>query len=428
MEKSHEQIAKELCSALTLDYAGRNTNIGADGNFDLTFHADVDRMINHPVVAEALRVNESGLASAQFEVIKASNSEVEKWAQENLTRFWENDLHTAQLSYRQGWIGGELLYQEQGGQLNQVGIKPFHPLDVVPLRFQQQYAGIRVRNLREKHQATLKCGGRWPGRAFWHGHDITFNRFYGNSLLRPSHRDWQRLAERQGVEPSLDKNITRYAMAGPKCRYDERAVITRNGDGTLNHDANKDKWRRLMEDVEAGMAILLSSARHPDTKEYTEDFEWPEAVLNAAPILEVIKHYESRICYGIGTPRELMESVETGGWAGRNITMETFLATQQRYGRQIGSTWFEQIGLPLAKFHFGPDVHFTIKLVPLNKSRMADANNEQQPGQQPIGNSPQPNAGRNFSLPQRQTPQARLMSAWQGVQRRIKTSPLIDAA
>lgn len=436
--QSQEKLAKQLSEPMTLDYGGRNTTISPEGTYDVTFYADVDRMVNHAVVAEALRINESGISGAEFELVAASDSKVGDWALKALSHYWENDLHTAQLSYRHGYLGCEILYAEEGDTLAQIGLKPFHPADATPLRTaQQQYAGIRVKNLKEKGHATLRAGGRWPNRAFWHCHDGTFTRFFGNSVLMPAHRDWQRLAERQGVEQNMDRAVTRYAVPGPKCRYTERASITRGADGVLNYEANKEKWRRMLHDWDSGMAILLSSERDPNTKEYTEDVEWPETVLNIDPLISFADKLESRICYGIGTPRELMESVETGGWAGRNVTMETFLSTQQRYGRQLLKSWYTQIALPLARFLFGPSVHFAIKMKKLNESR-AQANTgegpQQDPNLRPVGNSPKPEPSA-YSLPGRNTmpagqqpprpSQARLLSAWDSVQRRLARGPIL---
>lgn len=424
MEKSQEQVAAELTEPQTLDYKGRTTNVNGDGELDVTFQADVDRMLNHPVVAEAVRVNESGLASAEFEILDASNSEVGNWAAKALAKFWENDLHTVQLSYRPGWVGAEILYREEGAELTQCGLKPFHPADVRPLKWGEDYAGVRVRQLREKGETDLRCAGRWPGRAFWHGHDCTYLRFYGNSMLRAAHRDWQRLAEQRGTEEMMDIAITRTGVPGPEYRYDDEAQIVRNADGSLSYDKAREKARQVIEQCLSGMAMILSSKRDKDGN-YKEELKWPTTVLNLDPMLSLVKHYESRICYAIGTPRELMESVETGGWAGRNITMETFLATQQRYGRLIANSWFQQIGLPLCQFHHGPEAYFSLRMIPLNKSRQDQAGGEPGPNrgpmgqQQPIGNAPPPN--RAYGLPERG--QARLMST-SPPSRRIKTSPI----
>lgn len=434
MEKSQEQIAAELCQALTLDYRGRGAATDPEGGLDWRYDTDVDKMTRHPVVAEALRIQEAGIASADFKCPDASSSEVGVWALKSLKHFWENDLYKVQLAYRRGWIGGEIIYTERGGMLDQVGLRVFHHADTRPVLFKSEYAGFRIKRLKEQGQKILRAPDRHPGKAFWHGHDITTERFYGNGLLMAAHRDWQRLAERQGTEPILDLAITRTALMGPKIRFDENSPAVRETDGSLSYTKAREWGRQVAEDVQAGMAFIAPSSTD-DKGKYLYDLEYPERTLDTAPLLEVIKHYEGRICYAIGTPRELMESTENkGGYAGRDITMETFLSTQQRYARQICTSWVEQIGMPLCKFHFGPDAFFSLELVPLNETRAKQQGSQPgqpgqpqpgQPGQKPIGNAPPPST--TYSIPGQQPQQAKLLSADRFYERKIKSSQVLLA-
>ncbi|MBL8824887.1 MAG: hypothetical protein JNJ77_20035 [Planctomycetia bacterium] len=433
MDKSPEQISQELCEALTLDYRGRNTNVNSDGSLDIHLYNDIDRMAKHPVCAEAMRIFEGGLASAEFEVIKASSSQVGDWALKSIERFWENDLHQVQLSYRYGWQGCEILYREEGEMLSQVGLKVFHPADTRPVKAGQAYAGIRVRNLAEKGAKVLRCAGRWPGKAFWHGHEVAYDRFYGVSQFHAAHQDWKRLAEQRGTEEMLDIAITRTGVPGPEVRFPTSGNVIRRTNGELDYTPARNAARKIVDDWLSGMSMLMPSERD-DKGNPLWEVKWPTATLNADGMLSVIKHYESRICYGIGTPRELMESVDTGGWAGRNITMETFLRTQERIGRQILFSWYTQIGEALAKFHFGPDASFALKMKGLNESRMQPGMEQpgtplqgQQPGQggqRPVGNMNQPTS--RFSLPTIQQPQRPKLMGTEYGHRKIKTSPLLQ--
>lgn len=441
MDRTQEQIAAELLHSLTIDYRGRNTNIGSDGLVDYQYDWDVDRMVKHPVVAEALRIQEAGISAAEFEPVDATNSQVGTWAEQALRRFWENDLYKVQLSYRRGWVGAEILYAERGSELAQVGLKAFHHVDARPLVHKESrtYGGVKVRNL-DKGQAILKAGNRWPGRAFWHGHDLLTERFYGSGLLYSAHQDWQRLAERQGVEKILDQATIRTGVPGAEIYYDPESPAVRDPDtGQLSWSKGRELGRQMLNDMTAGMATCFPSS-YDEKGNPKWKLNWPERVLNAQPLLDIIKHYESRICYGIGTPRELMESVDTGSWAGRNVSMETFLTCQMRYARQILTSVIAQILLPLARFHHGPDVHFAFRVKPLNQTRAANNQGEATtdpgqpgqeqnqgrpsqgggPGEKPIGNSPPPTRS-SFIQPGSMN-RPRLLSTYIPLTRRIRAS------
>ncbi len=391
MERSPEQIAEDLMKSLTVDYKAPMSQTQADGQYDMRFYQNIDRMCRHPVIKECMRVHDSGLANAEFEIEQASSSGVGAWAEKAISRFWEQDLHQVQVAKRYGWLGSEIIYAEEAGTLCQAGLRIFHPTHTKPLTYKHQYAGLRVSNLSEQGERDLRCAGRWPGKAFWHTHEALFNTFYGVSQLYEAHRDWQRLAEQRGAEEILYTATVRSGVPGPLMRFPEELLIRRLPNGELDKQSARNEARELIENWQAGMALLFSS-KTDDKGNYLWDAKWPEHALDATPLLDIMNKYEDRLCYAIGTPKELLQSIETGGYAGRNITMETFLATQMRQGRQILKSWFYQIGLPLCRFHFGPDAHFRLKLKPLAESR---AQQQGQPGQpqpgdprQAVGNSP----------------------------------------
>jgi len=417
--RSQEEVAAELTKPLTVSYKEpASDRIGSDGEWDYAFFIDVDRMLTHPFVKECIRIYEGGVSGAKFEVVEASSSAVGAWAQDAIESYWEQHLPRAMRAYRNGWQAGELVYEERGDQLHLSDIITFHRKDAKPLvrRDDRSYAGVEVGNLQDQEMsgmARLSPGGRWPGRAFWHVHQRECHRLYGESQLRSAHRPWQRLAERQGTEENLDNAVTRYGVPGPKVRYDDSVVNKRDpATGKLDRSAVRDQARQMVQECLSGMALLLSSASDEKGK-YKWDFEWPTQPLNAAPIMEVCKHWEARVAYGIGTPLELIESVETGGWAGRSVTLETFLSDQTRVAREHVRTWFKQIGLPLARFHFGPETHFLVRVIPLLEGRVDNAKNPDESAK-PIGNSPEQGRGISYTMP-------RLLST-----RRIFTRPMFS--
>ncbi len=405
MPEREEQIVDQLTEALTFDYRGRRTDAAnADGQWDWGFFKDIDRMMCHPVVVNCMRVHDAGLSLADVEVISASNSAVGEWAEKEWRKYWEMYLHKVQRGDRYGWIGGELVYDDTGGQLSLEDIKVFHALDARPLKFAHgksaQFAGVRIKNLERQGEVDLRPAGRWPGKAFWYAHEADFHTYYGYSQLRPSHRHWQRLAERQGVEEVEDIAMTRTAIAGPTIRYPETAIVSRDASGNLQHDAARQKARKMMEDTLAGMGLILSSACD-DKGKYHWDFTWPENAFNAQPLIDMDNHLESRIAYGIGTPLELVRAEQGGGLnsgAGRSITMETFLATQQRIARSKTLVWYRHFAQATAKFNFGPDATFALRVKPLIQSR--NEMNAGAEGPEALVGQPQPGQKMN-SLPPR---------------------------
>lgn len=442
-KKTDEQITDELMTALTDDYKGRRTDaVNADGQWDWRFYTDIDRMCCHPFVANCLRIYEAGLALSEVEVVDASSSAVGVWALKEWQKFWELHLHLVQRGDRYGWIGGELIYDDAGGELTLDRLRVFHPFDTKPLKMRvgSEFAGVRVKNLERKGELDLKPAGRWPGKAFWYGHETDFHRFYGYSQLRAAHRSWQQLAERQGVEEIIDIAITRTGVPGPKMRFPEDAIVTRDPTtGALTYDAGRQKARKIIEDWMSGMYLLLSSKKD-EKGDYLWDAEWPEAVLNVDPLISRKKDLHADIAFGIGAPQELVETLDTGGLGGggvtgRNVTMETFLNTQQRVGRAKTLAWYTCYAQATAKFNFGPDARFTLRMKPLIQSR-----NEINAGTQGAAADPyigaDPAARGTTSLPGRPQPQPRpevpgrqrlLLSTDDWPSRTIRTRPTLLA-
>jgi hypothetical protein len=404
-----DRMAEVLTSEpLTTGYKATiplDTIWGLDGSPWFWFRRDIENMLTHPIVLNALNNYKAGIAGAEFDC-KSESDVVTKFCLEQVQRYWDIGVPQLQGGYDYGWIGAENLYDDVDGLLSWNGMNHFSPADTFLLTQGSIPVGVRVKHVKDKGPVDLwMASGSVPSKAMWYAHNPRWNLFYGQSQLFGAWRPWRRLAWKDGAESTIDMGVYRHAFAGPIVYYPEEDLQGPNpgsGNTTLDSNGNprrfaRDMARQMAEQLKTGAGVGFPSTCYPDGAAGAGKKKWeielPKSVLNVAPLVEYINYLIDQIYRGVGVPPELIQAAETGsGYSGRRIPLEAFLDSQQHIGDRFLRLFVEEVLRPLVLWNFGP-VKFDIKL-----RRLIETKNKAsagQPGQQPGGQTqtpPQPPA------------------------------------
>ncbi len=345
-----------------------------DGTPLLYILRDIELMILHPVVHQALEYYKSGISGAEFEV-KCPNTMVAEFVEEHCKRFWDRGVPKVQDGYEYGWMGCENLYNDHDGLLQWEGLLEFSPRDSYLLTRDSQPIGVRIKNIKNKNNVDLWTDkDEIPSKGLWYAHRPRFGSFYGRSQCIAAWRPWKRLAWKDGAESVIDGAIYRFGYAGPWVRYPPDDFQAPQGIPNTSLDSQgrprrfaRDLGRQMAEQLRAGGGGSMSSERWPADQGggYKWEIEWPDHVINADPLINYAKYLHDLIYFGVGVPAELITSGETGsGYSGRKIPLEAFLSQQQRIADELLGIFVKQVLRPLVRWNFGP-VKFDAKVKPL---------------------------------------------------------------
>lgn len=355
-----------------------------DGVPQLYALRDIEFMAQHPHAYMAMQYFKAGVFGAEFE-IKAENPEVADFVTQTIDRFWSVGVKKVQHGYDYGWIGCEAMYREDSGLIKWDHFIDFAPRDTFVLTKDNEFAGVRVKNVQNRGQVDL-----WPERenipakGFWYAHKPRFNAFYGSSQYSAAWRAWRRLATKDSAEFVVDMSVYRFGVAGPTFRFPP-ASYRKGVESPLNNTwvSGRDMARQYIEQAKAGAGQALPSTKYPKELggDYQWSLDWPDHTINVTGILEYIKYLCDEMSYGIGVPPELLQASETGsGYSGRAIPMESFLMAQQQLADAMLEQFIKQILRPLVHFNYGA-AKFEAKVASLLKTRQKQGQQQGQPGQ-----------------------------------------------
>ncbi len=395
----------------------------------VTLRRDLEFMLMHPVVLNALGYYKSGIAGAEFwggpDQANPDNEKgkpispdprVSQFVLAHVERFWQRGVPVFQEGYPYGWGPGEHIYKESMGMLVWSHLKGFHPNDCHILTLRHAPIGVRVKNIRDAIGDTKSVGGQvdlWfandhiPAKAAWYPHRPRFNQFYGRSQLLGAWLPWRRLAWRDGVEQVIDAAIYRAGFKGPIVKHPREDMQTAlsgvpasvaDSRGGMRRSA-RDVARQLVEWAKAGAGFTLSSEMYPTAMGGGPKWEviWPDHVMDVSPLVAAAGYLEDLIMLGIEVPPELVKAGGTGsGYSGRSIPREAFLDGQQRVADAMLQIFVEQVVKPLVLWNFG-DIPFEVSCKPLLKSQVENKQGQPQPPlpqqDEGIGGQPPPGQG-----------------------------------
>jgi hypothetical protein len=357
---------------------------------------DIELMMIHPVVLNALNYFKGGIAGAEF-VISCDHPEAQIFIQEQCQRFWDRGVPKLQGGYEYGWIGCEALYKGEGPTLEWEDFVQFSPRDVFLLTQSNKPIGVRVRQIHEAPREApppqnpasdnQQHGGTrdlWmatediPAKGVWYAHNPRYSLYYGQSQLLGAWRPWRRLAWKDAAETVVDGGIYRFAYSGVVVKYPEEDIQGQLGSVATTLDSQgrprkyaRDSARQMAELFKAGAGIGLPSTPYPSDQGGGEKWsvEIPKNTLNVAGLIEYIQYLIKQIREGIGVPSELFEAAESGsGYSGRAIPLEGFLMLQQRLADAMLTLFLKQVLRPLVRWRYG-EVRFECKVKPLLQTK-----------------------------------------------------------
>lgn len=368
----------------------------------ITFRRDLEFMLLHPIVLNALDYYKSGIAGAEFwggpDAANPDNDKgkpispdpkVSQFVLAHVEKFWRIGVPLLQEGYPYGWSPGEHVYKEYEGMLVWSHLKTFHPSDGFLLTLKYQPVGLRIKNIREKQPVNLWFASEYvPAKAAWYAHRPRFGQFYGRSQLVGAWRPWRRLGWRDGVEQVIDAAIYRAGYKGPivghppedmQTAQDGIPATRKDGLGNPRRSA-RDVARQMVEWAKAGAGFTKSTAKYPQSQGGGDKWtiDWPDHVMDVRPLIDAAKYLEDQIMLGMGVPPELVKPGGTGsGYSGRSIPREAFLDGQQKVADAMLQMFVEQVIKPLVMWNFG-DIPFNIQCKSLLKTQAEDKQGEQQ--------------------------------------------------
>ncbi len=408
------EIAADLETQLTTGYKHQlpiSMFGGMDGMPMINWRANIELMLMHPVVKQALRYFKAGIAGAEFwggpnpdnpddeqGLPICEDQQIGRFVKEQAEKFWDKGVPHVQDGYEYGWIGGEHVYTNDG-VMKWDSVKTFAPQDTFLLTRDNVAVGIRVNNVDEATRPVdlWLAGKSVPAKGMWYAHNPRYNSFYGQSQLMGSWRPWRRAAWKDGAETVLDLACYRWGIGPIIGRYPDEDLQGPNpgpGNTTADSQGNqrrfaRDIMRQIVEQSKSGSAIGLPSTRDKDGN-YKWDIDAPTATITGLNnLIEYIIHLYDQIYIGIGVPPELIQAAETGsGYSGRRIPRDAFLSQQQQLADAILQMFIDQVLRPLVRWNFGDGIKFNLMVKSLIKTQDKETNQQPQPGQP--GQMPQP--------------------------------------
>lgn len=389
---SNGRVESLLVEPLTEGYKPTQpiwTLYGTDAVPQFYLRRDVELMMIHPVVRNVLDYYKGGVSQADFwggpspedaaspQGMPISDSpEVSEFVLSQCRRWWERGVPKMQGGYEYGWIGGEPIYEDDGG-LQFRDVLQFSPHDVALLKMEERAVGVRVRQVRNRPDGRVDLWAASkdvPAKGLWYAHNPRYHQFYGQSQLLGAWKPWRRLAWKDGAETNIDAAFYRGFYAGVAVRYPEEdyqsespgPVSTPDSQGFPRRYA-RDVARQIAELWKSGASVGLSSEKYPPELGGGDKWslETPQSKLNISGGVEYVKYLQDLISVGIGVPPELLNAQEGGGgYSGRAIPLEAFLAAQQRIADAMLDLFVSQILKPLVRWRFG-EVPWKVAVKPL---------------------------------------------------------------
>ena len=368
------QVERQLETEMTMGYRPQLPVYGfRDENYyQLDFYFDLPSMLKHDCIKSPLANVKSPIGQMQVE-IEASSSRVLKFTIAEWEKFHQQWICKVQESgYSHGWMGGEPVYGLERGVMTLTKFKDFAPRDVKPLTpggmKGGEVLGVHVSNVTGGAQELPGSAKGFPAKGFWYAHNPQYGSNFGRSQVEGAWKPYRRLTGRDGVEEIVDTAIYRYGTGTVVVGAPIEDTKATNQPGGPTRNSAMQRGQELGETLKAGGAVTLPTTKYPDgSNRWTLDFEQPQT--NIPELLQADELLYTKCSKAIGWPPELTEASDTGsGFSGRMIPLQAFLMSQQPTAQGLFQAWFNQIGLPLIWWNYGPHAWARCTVVSLLKS------------------------------------------------------------
>lgn len=427
-QPSEQDTLRDLEQQLTTGYKPSlpiDGMFGQDGLPITAWRRDIEFMLRHPVVRQALGYFNGGVAGAEFWggpnpddpedekglPVCQQDDKIGRYIKEQCERFWDRGVPGLQRANEYGWIGAEQMYDTSGEVLKWDGLKTFSPSDTYLLTQDFKPVGVRIKNVASapKPVDLWMAGVNVPAKGLWYANQPRYDAFYGQSQLTGAWRPWRRAAWKDGAESVLDTACYRFGIGWVIGRYPNEDMQGPNpGAPNTTPDSQgnprrfgRDIIRQIVEQAKAGAGIGLPSTKDAQGN-YKWDIQWPvTTMVGLENLVAYLDHLYDQITQGIGVPPELLEASETGsGYSGRRIPLEAFLANQQQIADALLRLFINQVLKPMVRYNFG-EVKWTVQVKSLIKTRTKAA---QSANPQSSAAGPQPGQPNPMQQPPRPQP------------------------
>lgn len=334
-------------------------------------------------VTLALAIRNGLLAQMEVEFVGGPPG-IRDYAARQWERIWTLAGSVIMEAKNIGWVGFEPMYtpgdqsSPDAGRAVFSGYRDFHPRDVRPLVDKGRIVGLTLNNCQTAQGGRLSL---FNPKGCYITYRDRYSSYYGQSLLEHAYAPWHEKWQRGGAVKLRQLRMMKDAWVGDVIRYPtHRKTITPTGEVV----SWRDVAREIVQLRQAGGVIGIPSDRTADGNNYEWEYTPPTSVEGATPIHEYKTQLDTEIFEGLEVPEEVAKTAEGGNsYNGRSIPMVGLLSSLQREGEDYSRQIDQQLIRPLARWEFGCEPSYTLKVKPIIKTiqkLMAGAEGDEQPG------------------------------------------------
>ena len=308
------------------------------------------------------------------EGVKCRDPGVAQFIFRQLQRIWKTFLPDILRAQVWGWSAGEvkLKLSEETGLVEIDEMLSRHPMDCRLLKVGSERWGVQIQRV-ESGAVDLPFPYSW-----FHTYGAEDGEDYGTSAAYGAYSPWADKWFEGGAKDVRRLFMHKDAYGGVDLGYPDGETYVQ---GYENPIPNRDLARQIAESIRAGGVTTRPSDRDEHGNE-----KWPltRATVSSNPqhILEYPKDLDAEIRHGMGICDDVINSGETGAWAGKKIPMQSFYATLDSWATKLLRDLCHQIIDHLLILNFGHKCEYETPFKPLAKQAME---------QQGMGDGGQPN-------------------------------------
>ena len=320
--------------------------------------------------------------------VLAKRPEVGEFVRRQLARIWSHGIDHVLTAQVWGWSAGEIMYRVTSrGTVEVDYLLGRHATDTRALIDDGCVVGVRVLRV------TKESGGhvdlKFP-KCWFHAYNPEAGAFYGQTVLMGAYSPWADKAFHGGATDVRRLFMHKDAYGGVDMTYPD-------GVTTIGNDevANRDIALQIAEQIQSGGVTSRPAAFDQNGNEL---WKLTRAAVPGNPqhILQFPKDLDTEIFHGLEIPDDVIESENTGAWAGKRIPMAAFYNSLDIWLTCLLGDLTEQVLEPLVLLNFGRAEEFAVSHKPLGQQAMeqqgdsgeGQTSGQQQQGQQQPGGNP----------------------------------------
>ena len=288
-------------------------------------------------------------------------TDLQKFIEENLSRFWRNSVERVLNALEWGFSGSEVIYRNRDGVIEFENTRTVAPYDSRVVTKNGKKVGMLVKRVPGR-RGRVYVGGP---KSFWFVNRREINPWYGESKLLGAFEPWYELVTDGGAKDVRRLYYYKYAFRGDTMYYPQGSTNTADANGTIKQ--NKDLAREIVEKMRAGAVAVMPNTTDPVTGNKLWELIPAQSGPGSVDVLDYYDRLRNEIREGLGVPPEIFTAAQTGsGYSGRVIPQEGFDASLQSLVNWLVHDFDDQILQPLVAINFGPEALNRYEIIPKN--------------------------------------------------------------